>query len=475
VDDIDWGALLQSMLGPLSLCQFFVRAEMTPTMKKYVRSFLIYALIGVALMVLYFVLRTTYSFPARATDTQQGAVVATASPAGVKGLLVRMWMSESVVEHDETARLVLRFENGTDQPLHDLKIIDAQEPGFWYKPLKLKGSTLDQGGSVETEPVDLSPSANRGKFRVTVRYQVADKQGMVHEGAIASSPITLRDEVRERRYLFIRRIVSFFTLPLFLGIAGIWFQRWQIRRDEDSKRKAGIESRRQEIWKTILPQFYALSEKYYLPIVRSLRMIDQFRIEKPQMVPDEAEAKKMNRLLFEYLFLLLRMDLLRRKKGQLFFKSRRGEKVASLAWKVMILGSERHIGRAYMDAALEKLTVDTTYKQFNFLLKESAALREVEERFRAWNLNSYQEPDPKQSFYRYTHLAAIMQATIYFEANRPFDRDWYEQPTDFTLEGIPDGKYPTGHDRDIAKIKGALISYRREIKAYMDSFKRPDV
>ncbi len=44
--------------------------------------------------------------------------------------MVRMWVNESVVESRETARLVLRFENGTDQPLHDLKIIDALEPGF---------------------------------------------------------------------------------------------------------------------------------------------------------------------------------------------------------------------------------------------------------------------------------------------------------------------------------------------------------
>jgi len=447
---------------------------MNPTTKKYVRSFLLCALTGVVLMLVYFVLRLTYSFPPRAMETQQSAVVATASPSGLKGLLVRMWVNESVIESRETARLVLRFENGTDQPLRDLKIIDAQEPGFWYKPLKLKSSVLAKGDSVETEPIDLSPSTNHGRFRVTVRYQVTDQQNVVHEGTIATSPITLRDEARERRYLFIRRIVSFFTLPLILGFLGLWFQRWQIRRDEDSKTKAGIESRRQEIWKTILPQFYALSEKYYLPIVRSLRMIDQFRIEKPQMVPDNAEAKKLNRLLFEYLFLLLRMDLLRRKKGQLFFKSRKGEKVASLAWKVMILGSEKHIGREYMDAALEKMTVDTTYKQFNFLLKESVALREVEERFRTWNLSLNHVPDPEQDFYRYTHLAAIMQATIYFEANRPFDRDWYEEPTDFTLAEVKEDQYPSGHDKDIAKMKEALIAYREEIRAYMDSFKRPD-
>ena len=468
VDDIDCLALLA--LDYRALC---LATEMTPTTKKYLRGFWIGALIGMALVVVGFVLKLTYTFPPRSADLPQGAVVATASPTGLKGLLVRMWVNESAVDRGESARLVLRFENGTDQTLSDLKIIDVQEPGFWFQPLKLKDSMLARGGAVETEPVDLKSSTDRGKFRVTVRYQVTDQQRMVHEGVIVSSPITLRDETRERRYLFIRRIVSFFTLPLFLGIAGIWFQRWQIRRDEDSKTKAGIESRRQEIWKTILPQFYALSEKYYLPIVRSLRLIEQFRIEKPQLVPDEAEAKKMNRLLFEYLFLLLRMDRLRRKQGQVFFKSRKGEKVATLAWKVIVLGSEKHIGREYMDAALEKITVDTTYKQFNFLLKESAALHEVEERFRVWNLSLNQEPDPKQEFYRYTHLAAIMQATIYFEANRPFDRDWYEEPTDFTLDEVKDDEYPSGHDKDIAKMKEALIAYRQEIRAYMDSFKRP--
>ncbi len=138
---------------------------------------------------------------------------------------------------------------------------------------------------------------------------------------------------------------------------GLWFQTMADHGAmKTRRRRQAAESRRQEIWKTILPQFYALSEEYYLPIVRSLRMIDQFRIETPHMVPDKAESETMNRLLFEYLFLLLRMDLLRRKKGQLFFKSRNGEKVATRAWKVMILGSEKHIGRAHMDAALEKIT-----------------------------------------------------------------------------------------------------------------------
>ncbi len=438
--------------------------------------------VNIALIVLAAVVVVVwqlYTFPERTNETQQSAVVVSSSPPGLKDLHVRLWVSDSVVAPGGSAKMALRFENGTGQELTALRI-ETTEPGFATQPLVPKNTVLVTGAT-ELPEIALRPSVDHGRYRVTVRYWVTDANGLEHEGAISTTPIVVRDEAAEKRYLVYRRVVSLFrdlTLPLVLAGLGLWFQISQAKRDERLKSRDAAESRRQEIWKTILPQFYALSEKYYLPIVRSLRMIDQFRIETPHMVPDKAESETMNRLLFEYLFLLLRMDLLRRKKGQLFFKSRNGEKVATRAWRVMILGSEKHIGRARMDAALEKITADTTYKQFNFLLKGSVALQEIEDKFRAWNLDLMnQNPDSKQDFYRYTHLAAIMQATIYFEANRPFDRDWYEDPTDFTLDELKEEQYPTGLDKNtdnaVAEMKEALIAYRKEIKAYMDSFKRP--
>jgi hypothetical protein len=434
--------------------------------------------VGIALIVLAVVVVVVwqlYTFPERTNETQQSAVVVSSSPPGLKDLHVRLWVSDSVVAPGGSAKMALRFENGTGQELTGLRI-ETTEPGFAAQPLVPKNTVLAKGAT-ELPEIELKPSVDHGKYRITVRYWVTDANGLEHEGAISTTPVVVRDEAAEKRYLVYRRVVSLFrdlTLPLVLALLGLWFQISQAKRDERLKSRDAAESRRQEIWTTILPHFYALSENCYLPIVRSLRMIEHFRIEKPKVDPDNKEKEQMNHLLFEYLYLLVRMDGLRRKQGQVFFKCRKGEEVATLAWKVVMRGSERHIGRAYMDAALEKLTVDTTYKQFNFLLKESGALHEVEERFLAWNVNAHQEPDPKQNFYRYTCLMEIMQATIYFEANRPFDQDWYEEPTNFKLREVKDEEFPTDHVEDIAEMKEALIAYRKEIKAYMDSFQRPN-
>jgi len=46
---------------------------------------------------------------------------------------------------------------------------------------------------------------------------------------------------------------------------------------------------------------------------------------------------------------------------------------------------------------------------------------QLEGRFLAWNRTT----EPGRGFIRYKDLIDIMEAAVYFEANRPFDRDWY--------------------------------------------------
>ncbi|WP_051978115.1 hypothetical protein [Edaphobacter aggregans] len=212
-------------------------------------------------------LRLMYHFPGAPAEDRQSAVAVSTALPGMNKLRVRMWVDSSVVRPDEAAHMTVRFENGTGETISGLAIVDAQEPGFWYQPLELKAWSLAPGESVESAPVELRPSTGRGRYRVTVRYRVKGADDLVREGAIASPPILIRNEEAERRDRFLRRMLSVFTLPLLLELIGFWLQRQQ-----------AVEARRQEIWKTILPHFYSLSERHYLPIVRSLRAVERTRV-----------------------------------------------------------------------------------------------------------------------------------------------------------------------------------------------------
>jgi hypothetical protein len=409
-----------------------------------------------------------YTFPERTNETQQSAVVVSSSPPGLKTLHVRVWVSDSVVAPGSSVQMSVRFENGTGQELKGLRI-ETTEPGFVPQPVT-PASTVLAKGATDLPTVELKPTLDHGKSRVTVRYWVTDADGE-HEGAVTTPPIVVRDAEAEKRYLVYRRVMALFkdlTLPLVLAGLGLWFQISQSRRDEKLKTRDAAEARRQEIWKTILPQFYSLSEEHYLPIVRSLRAIKTYRLATPAT----ATTDQMNRLLFEFLFLLLRMDVLRRKRGQIFFKSRKGEGVVMLAWKILRLGSEDALERTNIDAALGKMTVDITYQQFLFQLATSSGLIAIRAKFVAWNMN----PDATRNFYTHTHLAEIMQWTMYFEANRPFDRDWYEVATDFKLKAAADYVYPAGPicDADVAELKETMTAYREEVRSYLESLEIPN-
>lgn len=457
-------------------------------------------LLGVVSVLLVVTVWNLWTLPPEGGATQQNAAVTASSPTGMKQLQARMWTNRSIVGPHEDIQLKVWFEDSTNEKLPFIEIVDVQEPGFWFVPLYLNATGSDKSRLEVAGPIKLSPSTNHGKYRVTVRYRVTDAQGQVHEGAISSGPITIRDERVEKRQLRSRRLIALFkdlTLPLVLAGMGFWFQRWQGRRDEELKRKESKEARRrekkeaaeasrQEIWKTILPQFYSLSEEHYLPIVRSLRTLERFRLKEAA----KANPEQFDRLLFEFLYLVLRMDVLRRKRGQFYFKSRRGELLISRAWSVLAIGNESYLGRATIDAAIEKITLDTTYKQFQYLLATSAPIREIRQKFETWNKLG----DPDREFYRYTDLARIMQETLYFESNRPFDKDWYEIAAEFDMKAADDGtgsdpdayKFPLPPTTDdaetqakklkrIEQLKKTLTSYTQEVNEYLTTLPKLDI
>jgi len=106
---------------------------------------------------------------------------------------------------------------------------------------------------------------------------------------------------------------------------------------------------------------------------------------------------------------------------------------------------------------------------------------ELEGKFLAWNRASEQGRD----FYSYTDLIVIMQLSVYFEANRPFDRDWYEVAADFEMKPAEEYVYPTPAATDadeekkkkldrIQRLKKAVTSYKSEVTAYLASLPKAE-
>jgi|GEM_PF-6369357 len=409
-----------------------------------------------------------YWFPGGTSNREKQSAVAVATMApGMDGLRVRMWVDGNVVRSDEAARLTLRFENGTGKKITGLAVVDEQERGFQYQQIKPKAWAMLPGEAVESEPVDLRPSTNGGQYRVTVRYRVKGEDNIVHEGVIASAPITIRNERAERWNQFLRRLPTVFTLPLFLGLIGFLLQQRQT-----------AEARRQEIWKTLLPTFHTLSEKHYLPVVRTLQKIPSLIPADPAM----ATVERIHRLMFEFLFLLLQMSIFRKRQGQFFFKNRQGEKVASYAWVILKRGSDEMLGEVRVEAVLEKMTPKMTYREFCNRLATLPEFMDLEGKFVAW----VRTTEPGRSFSHYGHLVKIMEIAVYFEANRPFDRDWYGTAANFDLESADKYHFPSPAAVDskevkeskqgrIDKLKEAITTYRAEVMAYLDSFPKKKV
>jgi hypothetical protein len=193
----------------------------------------------IALVTVAAVIRWLYTLPERTNEAQQSAVVVSSSPPGLKNLQVQVWVSDSVIAPGKSVQMAVRFENGTGQDLKGLRV-EASEPGFEHKDLVLKSDVLAKNSAMETSAVELKPTNEHGKYRVTVRYWATDTDGLEHEGAVSTPPIMVRDEHAERWYLVYRRVVSLFkdlTLPIVLTVLGLLFQNWQSERDKEAKRQ----------------------------------------------------------------------------------------------------------------------------------------------------------------------------------------------------------------------------------------------
>ena len=120
------------------------------------------------------------------------------------------------------------------------------------------------------------------------------------------------------------------------------------------------------------------------------------------------------------------------------------------------------------------MTVETTYKEFLYLLQVSQPIKDIQTEFANWNAKPVDE-----GFYRFTDFAVIMQVALYFEANRPFDLDWYGTPTEFNTKSLDECKFPAlpaPGVLEVEKIREAienlekveLPAYREEVKEYLE-------
>jgi len=139
------------------------------------------------------------------------------------------------------------------------------------------------------------------------------------------------------------------ALPIVLAALGFLFQQQQKNREE-----------RQQVRQNILPLVMTLAEQHYMTIVRGARLlIDDHEKERANYPQSSIE-----KVFFDTLFVLKRMDHLRRDKGQIFFQDGAGEKMASDVWFVLREGLHLALGEANVALPLKEIEINDGFPEF---------------------------------------------------------------------------------------------------------------
>lgn len=354
----------------------------------------------------------------------------------------------------------------------NISFLDIQAPGFTTSPTSIVSPGLLKPSESKEIDVHLIPSVDHGRFVFAVRYAWSAPNTLEKKSRISLGPFEIVDESRIRKLRFLRRTASLtkdLTLPLVLALLGYLFQRQQNKRDEKFKQDQVDRDRHYQVWSSILPRFHQLSEKHYLPIVRSLRLV----LERKPTIAALGDPDTMSQYLYELLLLLRRMAYLREDKGQIFFYSRTAESTVSLAWKVFVERVETRFGTVNRDQALQIIRPTDSYFSFQKRFadptdptKTRAGQLHVKLRQELidW-INEGQANLKGEDFGKHLGLIRIMKEAVYFEANRPFDEYWYGSKPKFSLEAnisLPDG--PNDIIRD---LKTFLKQYVDETEKYL--------
>jgi hypothetical protein len=404
------------------------------------------------------VLLALFFVPEKNTFTSSALFASDANSAKSK-VNVTLHLDRNQVSRGQNLLLTMTVQNDNAAALAGF-YASLSAPGFEWDASKFSSQlpTNIASKSTLTRVVPLTALAQSGSYNVVVLYNW--NLDAFRSSSLTVGPIRMVGLWGEENWLrFGRRLAQLtkdLTLPIVLAVLGYIFQRLQSRRDRyfqlsqgrrdrAAREQEAIRQEREQVRQNILPLVMTLAEQHYMPIVRGARLLIDDHKKLKEHRPDSSEEK----IFFDTLFLLKRMDHLRRSKGQIFFQNGLAERIAADSWFVLREGLLSALGEANVALALKDMAVDDGFAEFQpKILKFKKCL----EGFRGYiNTN-------RDEFERYLKLVDLIQAVFRFEANRPFDEHWYGIPRPLIFEFEFDSKpeYPKRNLSEACqnKIKG---------------------
>lgn len=340
-------------------------------------------------------------------------------------------VDRNLISKYDQVSLQINIRNNNTEPITDLRV-SISAPGFEWASSDLVRQIPPSvsADSVVTVSMPFKAMANSGSYDIVVFFSWNKKSR--YTSAISVGPLKMAGLFgQDRANRFLSRgsqLIKDLTLPIVLALLGYYFQLLQSRVERQRRDEEKARDERQQVRQNILPLVMSLSERHYMPIVRASRLL----IIDYQNSLSSSE-KSLDKVFFDTLFLLKRMDYLRRDKGQIFFQDSAAEAIASDVWLILREKLLAVLGDSQVGLALKKIQVEDGFAEFSAkryqLLLNTSFLE-----FRKW---ASSEPE---EFGRYLRLIDLLQAVFRFESNRPFAEHWYgckkglEFETDFAAK-----------------------------------------
>ena len=355
-------------------------------------------------------------------------------------------LDRNILGKGDQAILEVNIQNNNTDPLTEFHA-SITAPGFeWSQENAEKqlSGALPAGSSMSAA-IPLRAMARSGTYTVSVFYSWTKKSR--YSSAVSLGPLKMEGVFSQDHWSrFLGRgnqLIRDLTLPIVLAVLGYYFQlrqsvrdakrqrverRDEIRRqsaeklrDEQKQNEEKTRDERQQVRQNILPLVMSLAERHYMPIVTSARvLIGHYDLTKKQ-----PPGSSLDEVSFDTMFLLKRMDYLRRDKGQIFFQDNAAEALAADVWFVIREKFRFVLGESEVELVLQKMGHDDRFADAK---RYQMHFQTPSRNFQKWVVSNTKE------FERYLELVDIIQAVFRFEANRPFSDHWYGTPKKLLFE-----------------------------------------
>lgn len=428
------------------------------------------------------ILTVLFFFPSNSLRARGGQFVRDLSLQRIGNITAWVSTDKNFIEYGDDLTYSVGFFNSGKEEIRNLCIaLDA--PGFGESQRFQQCNLVIPPQSTVSITNKLRAISRSGQYRILAIYSAKFGESQLRS-SLSTGPIEMEGWFGRNSWVrFIRRIASVakdLTLPFVLVILGYVFQKRQTAQAAQHEDALKKREERQQVRSTILPFVQALSEKHYMPIVRSsVSFAGDCEKWSKETDPITKDIKSM-RCFYDFIVLLKRMAYLRDDKGQIFFQNRIAESIASGAWTIARDRFQAILTQEGMDKYL-KILPGMDYVKFcnmdsgEFRQQYAGVDKSPEfQRFVTWLAT--------ENFVKYLNLIDLIQAVFKFEANRPFDEHWYEDSRIATIEflstkndfPVPDRDFPSNEELGSERLTKQLDALKIRLQGYLKGIKESE-